>query len=255
MPRKKTTNAYFDDSVEQSIHQYNLSNNERERNEFFKTIYPALCKLAQVWRNKIKPTYVELPAEELEADCVTFLLEKLPMIKSGKGKAFSYSLETMPDTFDVEEVPSKRPEEMESNSLLFDTFIEFVEENFEEMFSAKVQKDFARCFLEKIKSYGLSENFNRRKMLNDISKETGIGRGLVTKHVNRVAAFYSTFKDYFETYGIKPDFSERVIITDEDKEYIHKHYQHYSKRNGLSGISRRLGIRYDVIRDYIKSTL
>ncbi len=279
MPRKKTTNAYFDDSVEQSIHQYNLSNNERERNEFFKTIYPALCKLAQVWRNKIKPTYVELPAEELEADCVTFLLEKLPMIKSGKGKAFSYltvtarnyyilanqtaytkkkrgySLEAMPDTFDVEEVPSKRPEEMESNSLLFDTFIEFVEENFEEMFSAKVQKDFARCFLEKIKSYGLSENFNRRKMLNDISKETGIGRGLVTKHVNRVAAFYSTFKDYFETYGIKPDFSERVIITDEDKEYIHKHYQHYSKRNGLSGISRRLGIRYDVIRDYIKSTL
>lgn len=279
MPRKKTVNNYFSDEVEQAIHQFNLSDNERERNELFKIIYPALAKIAQVWRNKIKPVYMELPDEELEMDCVTFLLEKIHMVKQGKGKAFSYltvtakhyymlgnqtaykkrlrgySLETMPQTFDVEDVPSDRVEVMETNAQLFEAFIEYMNDNFEEMFPRKVQREFANCLLEKIKTNGLSEDFNRRQMLNDISDETGIARGLVTKHVNRIAAFYSTFKEYYEVYGVKPEFSERLTITESDKEYIQKNYQHYSKRNGLSGISRKLGIRYDIVKAYVKSTL
>lgn len=279
MPKKKTVNNYFSQDVEDAIHLYNVCDDERERNELFKTIYPALAKLAQVWRNKIKPTYIEMPDDELELECITFLMEKLPMIKSGKGKAFSYltvtarnfyilgnqqaytkkkrgySLEAMPDTFDVEYIPSDRPEEMEINATLFDTFMEYIEENFEEMFTAKIQKDFAKCLIQKIKENGLSEDFNRRKMLNEISDETGIARGLVTKHINRVATFYSTFKDYYEIYGTKPQFKERITITDIDKEYIQKNYKHYSKRNGLSGISRKLGIRYDIVKEYIKSTL
>lgn len=280
MPRKKNpTNNYFNQEVENAIQSFNETTDERERNNLFKTIYPALQKMAEVWRNKIKPTYVELPAEELEADCVTYMLERLPMIKKGKGKGFSYltvtarnfyiqlnqqayrkklkgySLDTMPDNFDVEETVSNRVEEMEINGNLFDTFMEYVDDNFDSMFAAKQQKEFGRILIDKIKSDGLSEHFNRRKLLNDVSKETGIARGLVTKHVNRVASFYSTFKEYYEIYGVKPKFKEKVFITQDDEEYIRKNYQHYSKHNGLMGISRQLGINYDVLRNWVRTTL
>ena len=91
MPRPKNpNNNYFNSNVETAIHLYNLSTDNIEKNKIFNIVYPALAKLAQVWRNKIKPVYVELPPEELEMDCIAFMLERLHMVKEGKGKAFSY---------------------------------------------------------------------------------------------------------------------------------------------------------------------
>lgn len=279
MPKKKTTNQYFHQGVEDAIHQFNVCTDERERNKLFRTIYPALCKISEVWRNKIKPTYIDLPSEELEMDCVTFLLEKLPMIKEGKGKAFSYltvtarnyyimnnqiaykkrlkgySLDAMPETFDVVEEVSDRVEQMEWNGTLFDTFMEYVNENFDDMFPNKRQKHFAIPFFEKVKSFQFADDINRRKLLNDLSEETGIERGIVTKHVNRIASFYSSFKDYYEKYGTKPKFKEKMYVSATDEHYIKKNYEHYSKHNGLNGISRQLGINYDVLRKWVKTSI
>lgn len=279
MPKKKTTNQYFHQGVEDSIHLYNETDDERERNKLFSIIYPALCKISEVWYNKIKPTYVNMESEEMQMDCVTFLLEKLPMIKEGKGKAFSYltvtarnyyimhnqiaykqrlrgySLEGMSESFDVEDIPSDRVEEMEWNGKLFDSFMEYVDENFDNMFPAQKQKIFAIPFLQKIKSFQFADEINRRNILNELAEETGIERGIVTKHVNRIASYYSTFKNYFEKYGTKPKFKEKLHITKEDEEYIKKNYQHYSKHNGLNGISRKLGIKYEVLKEWVKESI
>ena len=59
----------------------------------------------------------------------------------------------------------------------------------------------------------------------------------------------------YTLYGKKPEFKKKVELTEADKEYIRKNYQHYSKRNGLQGISRQLGLEYDVVHEYVKSTL
>lgn len=276
MPRKKNpNNNYFNESVEEAVHAFNASTDERERNKIFSIVYPALCKIAEVWRNKIKPTYIELPPEELEMDCIAFMLEKLPMVKRGKGKAFSYltvtarnyyiqsnmtayrkklktdSIDALSDKFDIEDVPSNRAEQMELNGNIFDKFLEYVDENFDDIFPTKKHKVFGSVLIEKIKSTGLSEDFNRRKFLNEVSEETGIERGIVTKHVNRVASHFSVFKDYFETYGVKPKFQEKVHITEKDAEYIRKHYEHYSKHNGVNGISRKLGIPYHIVLEWV----
>lgn len=279
MPKKKTTNQYFHQGVEDSIHLYNETDDERERNKLFSIIYPALCKISEVWYNKIKPTYVNMESEEMQMDCVTFLLEKLPMIKEGKGKAFSYltvtarnyyimhnqiaykqrlrgySLEGMSESFDVEDIPSDRPDEMEWNTKLFDSFMEYVDENFDDMFPAQKQKRFAIPFFQKIKSFQFADEINRRNILNELAEETGIERGRVTKHVNRIASYYSTFKNYFEKYGTKPKFKEKLHITKEDEEYIKKNYKTYSKHNGLNGISRKLGIKYEVLKEWVKESI
>jgi hypothetical protein len=281
MPRKKNpNNNYFNESVEEAVHLYNLSTDERERNKLFSIVYPALAKIAQVWRNKIKPDYIEIPPDELEMDCITFMLEKLPMVKRGKGKAFSYltvtarnyyiqenmkwyakhkknpSIDALSDKFDVEEIPSNRVEEMEAAGKLFDTFIEYVDENFDEIFPTKKHKTFANVFMEKVKTNGLSHDFNRRKFLNEVSAETGIERGLITKHVNRVASHFTTFKEYYEIYGVKPEFKEKKFVSEKDAEYIRKNYKHYSKHNGVNGISRKLGIPYHIVLEWVnQSTL
>ncbi len=279
MPRKKTTNQYFHQGVEDSIHLYNETDDERERNKLFSIIYPALCKISEVWYNKIKPTYVNMESEEMQMDCVTFLLEKLPMIKEGKGKAFSYltvtarnyyimhnqiaykqrlrgySLEGMSESFDVEDIPSDRPDEMEWNTKLFDSFMEYVDENFDDMFPAQKQKRFAIPFFQKIKSFQFADEINRRNILNELAEETGIDRGIVTKHINKINSYYSTFKNYFEKYGTKPKFKEKLHITKEDEEYIKKNYKTYSKHNGLNGISRKLGIKYEVLKEWVKESI
>jgi len=281
MPRPKNpNNNYFNSDVEEAIHAFNLCDDERERNKLFSIIYPALAKVAQVWRNKIKPDYIEIPPDELEMDCITFLLEKMHMVKRGKGKAFSYltvtarnyyiqenmkwyakhkknpSIDAISDNYDIEDVPSNRVEEMEASAKLFDTFIEYINDNFDEIFPTKKHKLFANVFMEKVRTKGLSLDFNRRKFLNEVSAETGIERGTVTKQVNRVASQFTIFKEYYDMYGTKPEFKEKKTISDKDAEYIRKHYQHYSKTYGVNGISRKLGIPYDVVLDWVnQSTL
>ena len=252
MARKKNpNNNYFHEGIEQAIHSYNISSDERERNRLFNIIYPALIKLCEVWYNKIKPTYVNLTPDEMQMDCITYILERLHMIKEGKGKAFSYltvtarnyyiicnqtayknrlkvnSLDSMPDWYDIEDIKTDRVAEMETNSNLFNSFMDYMDTNFERMFESKQRKLFASKFIEKAKSYGIEVEFNRRKMLNELSRETGIERGIVTKHVNRIASFYSTFKEYYEKNGVPPRFKEKLYIDEEDAEFIKKNYKHY----------------------------
>ena len=279
MPRPKNpNNNYFNSNVETAIHLYNLSTDDIEKNKIFNIVYPALAKLAQVWRNKIKPVYVELPPEELEMDCIAFMLERLHMVKEGKGKAFSYltvtarnyyiqenmkgyskklkgySFEAMPDTFDVPDVTNDRVEEMEWNGSLFDSFIEYIEENFERVFVSKSQKIFGRCLIVKLKENTLTIDFNRRKMLNEMASDTGIERDQITKQLSRVVSQFSIFKEYYQKHGEKPMFKQKVQLTESDMEYIRKNYKHYSKRNGLQGISRQLGLEYEVVKKWVKQT-
>jgi len=276
MPKPKNpNNQYFHSGVEDAIHQYNVSTDEVEKNKLFRIIYPALSKVAEVWYNKIKPGYVELPMEDLQADCLCFLVQKMHMIKEGKGKAFSYltvtarnyyiqqnmiayrkklkgySLDSLPDTFDIEDVISDRVEQMEWKATLLNSFIEYIEENFDDIFLTKLQKKFAEPFFKKIKGYKFADEINRRDILNELSADLKMDRGLITKHTNRIASLYSRFKIHFEATGQIPKFKEKLHLTKEDENYIKEHYSHYSQSNGINGLSRTLGIKYDIVRDWI----
>ena len=56
--KKKPENNYWNQAVEDAICAYNTSTDDRERNELFKTIYPALCKVSEVWFNKLKVSLI-----------------------------------------------------------------------------------------------------------------------------------------------------------------------------------------------------
>jgi len=276
MPKPKNpNNQYFHSGVEDAIHQYNVSTDESEKNKLFRIIYPALAKVAEVWYNKIKPGYVELPMEDLQADCLCFLVQKMHMIKEGKGKAFSYltvtarnyyiqqnmiayrkklkgySLDSLPDTFDIEDVETDRVEQMELNGALFDSFMEYIEENFGAMFPTKSQSVFGEFLIPKLKENLLIMDSNRRQILNEIASESGIDRGVVTKHLSKVASQFSTFKKYYVQFGKKPEFKRKLHLTKSDKGYLIKNYKHYSKTFGVEGMARQLGVEYEVVKKWV----
>jgi hypothetical protein len=276
MPKPKNpNNQYFHSGVEDAIHQYNVSTDEAEKNKLFRIIYPALAKVAEVWYNKIKPSYVELPMEDLQADCLCFLVEKMHMVKEGKGKAFSYltvtarnyyiqqnmiayrkklkgySLDALPDTFDIEDVETDRVEQMELNGALFDSFMEYLEENFGAIFETKSQSKFGKFLIPKLKENLLIMDSSRRTMLNEIASESGIDRGVVTKHLSKVAAQFSIFKKYYVEFGKKPEFKKKLHLTKSDKGYLIKNYKHYSKTFGVEGMARQLGVEYEVVKKWV----
>ena len=92
MPRKKNPdNNYFNQSVEDAVCVYLNSDNEREKETAFRIIYPALCKIAEVWFNKLKVSYMDTDAIDMQMDCVAHIVEKMHMFNCGTGtKSFSY---------------------------------------------------------------------------------------------------------------------------------------------------------------------
>ena len=149
------------------------------------------------------------------------------------------------------ETITDRVEKMELNAALFHSFMEYMEENFDRLFGREKHKEFGRCLIQKIKDNLLVTDFNRRDILNEIAAETGIQRGLITKHLSKVVSQFSTFKDYYEKWGKKPEFEQKLFLTENDKEYIKTHYQHYSKKFGLQGMARILGVEYEVVREWV----
>jgi hypothetical protein len=88
-------------------------------------------------------------------------------------------------------------------------------------------------------------------MLNEIASESGIDRGVVTKHLSKVASQFSAFKKYYVEFGKKPEFEKKLQLTKSDKGYIIKNYKHYSKKFGLEAMARQLGVEYEVVKNWV----
>ena len=168
MPKKKNpNNNYFNQEVEDAVCAYLSTDNQIEKEKHFRIIYPALCKIAEVWYHKTKFSYSDDEMQDVMANCVAWLVEKMPMFKCGQGtKAFSYytvtakfyymqlssknynyfkkyiPLSYMTHNWDVEN--SDRDDERKMNSeRLLNTFIDYCYHNFDDMFPSKL-KPFAK---------------------------------------------------------------------------------------------------------------
>jgi hypothetical protein len=278
MPRKKNpNNNYFHEGVEQAILDYNKADSSVERDKIFTIIYPALCKIAEVMYNKIKPTYADGDGLEIQNDCVVFMLSKLDKIVEGKGKAFSYmtvtarnyyiqlnmkaykdvkktiSFKDLSENFDIEDVPSNRPEQIELNCTIYEKFLMYLEEHFDKIFLTRHKKIFGRALLNKLNSFDLLEkDVNRRKILNELFEDTGVNRNNITKYINLVSGHYTTFKEAYLRDGSVNYFIDKTKLTADDKRYIDENYQAYSKHKGNNGLGRILGVNTSVITEYIK---
>lgn len=275
MPKKKNpANNYFNQAVEEAVCTYLSSDDDKVRNEVFKLIYPAFCKIAQVMFNKMRLTYFDDDPEDVQANCVAFMVEKLPKFKCNTGsKAFSYftvvakfyliqennknyrvfqkvtPLSHMDEKWDVED-EARREEEKELNSRLYYDFLMYCEINFEQIFD-KLQQPYAKKLLSVLNSFEHYE-LNRRKILKVVENELG-DRHKLAKTMLVIQAQFNLFKERFDKDIHSFEYIKKDELSEEDKLYIRSNLIHRKQSNGTNAIARKLGLPVKIVREYVKT--
>jgi len=280
MPRPKNpNNQYFNQKVEDAVCAYLNTTDQVEREKHFRIIYPALCKIAEVWYHKLKFSYSDDNMEDDMAGCVAWLVEKMDKFQCGKGtKAFSYytvtakfyyiqlsnknykyfqkniPLSSMTENWDVENSDSEDNIKLESAQFLFD-FIDYLNTNFDSIFPTRY-KHFARIVLDTITNYEDIEDFRNRKVLQVIYKRGNISENEKTK-INRAINIMISQLTLFKKRWLKDDSSMELLVknylTNEEKEIIKNTIRLGIKNNGATELARNFGVSIDIVMDYAKS--
>jgi hypothetical protein len=220
MGRKKNPeNNYWNQEVEDAICGYNASTDDLERNKLFRKIYPALCKVSEVWFNKLKVSYIDTDKSDMQLDCVSHMAEKLHMFKCGTGtKAFSYFTVTakffymihnnsnfkymkkyipmsyLAVTFDKPN-SDRRDVEAKNAKELLESFTIYLNVNFDKIFDTKQSKRFGKILIDKLENYEDIKEINRRKIVHDMASYDGMPSSHnITKLLNSVTGQFNLFK-------------------------------------------------------------
>lgn len=278
MPRKKNpNNNYFHEGVEQAVLDYNKATSQDERDRLFRIIYPAIAKIAEVMYNKIKPSYIDGYSMDIQYDCIAFLTEKLPMVKAGKGKAFSYltvtarnfyiqhnmigyrdtkkivSLDYVNENWDIDDSDNGRVEEMEYKALLLDGFKIYLKENVDALFLTNKSRLVVKDIVDMIDGIDDITDFNHRNLMNTLYEKRSdlIDRHLVTKVTNKLIAHYIKYKKHYEKTGEIIKCVEKSDLTPEESETLLNTYISGDRKYGIIAYSKKFNVQQYVIRKHL----
>lgn len=279
MPRKRNpNNNYFNSDVENAVCAYLSTDNQIEREKHFRIIYPALCKIAEVWYYKTKFSYSDDDREDVMANCVAWLVEKMPMFRCGEGtKAFSYytvtarfyyiqlsnknynyfkkniPLSSMTHNWDVEN--SDREDELKAKSAaLLHRFIEYCYHNIDIMFPSKL-KSYANIILDNLSNYEEIEDFRNRKILQFIYKNGNIierKKTYINKTLNIMISHLTLFKKRFLAGNDSLELCKKEYLTEEEAQIVRDTIVVGRKNNGTVALARKFGVDIKVISDCLK---
>jgi hypothetical protein len=280
MPRKKNpANNYFHEGIEEAILLYNKSESELERNRIFTIIYPALAKIAEVMYNKIKPVYVDGDPLDIQLDCTAFLTQKLPFIREGKGKAFSYmtvtarnfyiqanmiaykkvnkvvSLDYVNENWDIEDTSDNRVEQMEESAKLLSAFVDYMDDNKEKFVHTKKGNVVVQAVIDFLRDVDSIEDFNRRNIMNDLTEINGykVDRHYITKVFNRLQLHFGVFSREWKRTGKSIPFWDKDKLTPDEIKYCIENYLPNKGPNSIVGLSKRFNVEEYTIRKELYS--
>lgn len=279
MPRKKNPdNNYFNSDVEDAVCIYLNSDNQRERQNAFKLIYPALCKISEVWHNKLKVTYHDTDSIDMQMDCVAHIVEKMHMFECGKGtKAFSYftvmakfyymihndrnyryfkkyiPISYMTVTFDRPNT-DERDEKAKDAKLLLEAFSLYLELNLEKILPNKNHRPVGAYLVDLMNNFERVEDINRRKMVNTMASVDGMPpRNTITKVMNDLTAQFNLFKQRWESGDSSINYIDKTILTKEEEELIDNLLDVGSVKFGITRLAKKIGISESTLRTYIRN--
>ena len=281
MPRKKNPdNNYFNQSVEDAVCVYLKSDNQREKETAFRIIYPALCKISEVWHNKLKVSYHDTDSIDMQMDCVAHIVEKMHMFECGKGtKAFSYftvmakfyymihndrnykyfkrytPMSYMSVTFDRPNT-DERDERAKEAKLLLEAFTMYLELNIEKILSNKNHKPVGVYLIDLFNNFEKVEDINRRKIVNQMASVDGMPqRAQITKIMNNLTAQFNLFKKQWMDGNTSLNFIEKTELTREEKIIVKENFKQNSIKVGITRMAKQFGISEPALREYINSLI
>jgi hypothetical protein len=218
--RKPSKKQYFTYITDQAIIAYNFEPSFAKRNKVFREYinYP-FNKLVENIYYTFRFSYFDVPYEDIKAEVVAFLTEKIGKFKEGKGKAFSYfsivaknyliiqnnaNYAKLKQRSDLTAVDENRNiqgeislnEHQESLRDFTNQWCEWYDENLNYIFSNKRDIIVADTILELFRMRDNIENFNKKALYILIRERTGLKTQNITKVINVMK------RDYAKMYGV-----------------------------------------------------
>jgi len=281
MPRKKDPNKnYFNEDVENAVCVYLNSDNQRERETSFRIIYPALCKIAEVWHNKLKVSYHDTDSIDMQMDCVAHIVEKMHMFECGKGtKSFSYftvmakfyymihnnrnykyfkrytPISCMTVAFDTPNTDA-RDEVANESKLLLEAFTMYLELNIEKIIPKVKYRLVGTYLINLLNNFETFGELNRRKMVNEMAAVKGMPtRHFITKLMNNLTAQFNLFRKQWMSGNTSLNFIEKNALTKEEKMIIKEKYKKNTVMLGITKLAKEFGVTEPVLREYISTII
>lgn len=281
MPKKPNpNNNYFNKDVENAVCIYLNSDNQRERENAFKIVYPALCKISEVWHNKLKVSYHDTDSIDMQMDCVAHIVEKMHMFECGMGtKSFSYftvmakfyymihnqrnykyfqrntPISQLPQTFDVTN-SDLRDETAKEAKLLLEGFTIYFELNLERILPNKKHRIVGTYLIDLLNNFEKVEEINRRKMVNIMAAVDGMpARNIITKIMNDITAQFNLFKKRWASGDTSLNFIEKTELTAEEIEIIRDIIKPNEIAFGVTKLAKKFGLPDSVVKTYIRNNI
>ena len=281
MPRKKNPdNNYFNQAVEDAVCVYLNSTNQREKENAFRIMYPALQKIAEVWHNKLKISYHDTDSIDMQMNCVAHIVEKMHMFNCGTGtKAFSYfsvmakffymiennknykyfqrytPMSYMAVTFDTPNT-DVRDERANESKMLLEAFIMYLELNIERIIPKARYRVVGTYLIDLLNNFEKIEDVNRRKIVNEMAAVKGMPtRHNITKIMNNLTAQFNLFRKQWISGNTSLNYIEKTTLSREEKMLIKKTFKKDEVMLGVTKLAKELGVTEPVLREYINTLI
>ena len=218
--RKPTKKQYFTYITDKAIIAYNTEPSWSKRNKVFREHinYP-FNKLVENIYHTFKFSYFDVPYEDVKAEVVAFLVQKIDKFQEGKGKAFSYfsiiaknyliiqnnaNYAKMKARMSTDILDERRnisaevalSDHQESLKEFTNLWVEWYDTNLNNIFTNKRDIIVADTLLELFRIRDNIENFNKKALYILIRERTGLKTQNITKVINIMK------KDYQKMFSI-----------------------------------------------------
>ena len=220
--RKKRSKRYFTQITEIAINAYNNCDDDRLKNKIYnRFIHYPFDKLSENVIHTYKTYYFQEPYEDIKANVVAFLNEKIDRFNGDNGRAFSYftvvarnylfnennaNYARMKSRDDLTAVDSSRniinevvSEAMkETKSDFMDYFVEYIDYHLYELFTKDRDRAIADAINELFRTRADLYSYNKKALYILIRERTGVHTQYITKVVGKLKGLYA---ELFEEYN------------------------------------------------------
>ena len=216
--RKPTKKQYFTYITDEAIHAYNAEPSWTKRNKVFSEFinYP-FNKLVENIYHTFRFSYFDVPYEDVKAEVVAFLTEKIGKFKAGKEKAFSYfsiiqnnsNYAKRKQRAELNVVDESRnlsgelalSDHQEALRDFTNQWCDWYDTNLNKVFTNKRDIIVADTIIELFRMRDNIENFNKKALYILIRERTGLKTQNITKVINVMKRDYAKMWTIYNKSG------------------------------------------------------
>jgi len=220
MPRKRNNKRYFTKITEIAINAYNNCDNQHLKNKIYnRFIHYPFDKLSENVIHTYKTYYFDDPYEDVKANVVAFLNEKIDRFDGANGRAFSYftvvarnylfnennkNYERMKSRENIDAIDLNRnitnevinKQIQEEKSDFIDHFVDYIDEHLYDLFLKDRDRAIADSINELFRNRIDLYSYNKKALYILIRERTGVDTQYITKVINKMKSIYTEL--YYE---------------------------------------------------------